>query len=179
MAEKLLTSETFVKSTTSLNDNIAGKYVLTSIREAQSRKLKPVLGEILYNKIRTLLTAGTLETEADGVYKTLLDECQYFLAYSTAAIAYMKVSYKVGNFGVAKSQDENLQVASLEEIINLRREAQTNADDCCHELQQFLLRNKGDYPELTESECHRIKSNLYSAATCGIWLGGIRGRILK
>jgi hypothetical protein len=179
MAEKLFTSEVRVKSTTSLNDNIAGKYVLTSILEAQRRKLKPVLGEILYNKIKDLLVAGTLDSESGGVYKTLLDECQDFLAYSAAAIAYMKVSYKVGNFGVAKSQDENLQVATPEEIITRRREAQTNADDCCHELQQFLLRNKADYPELTESECHRIKSNLYSAATCGIWLGGLRGRILR
>ena len=35
MAEILLTSEAFVKSVTNVSDNLAGKYILPSIREAQ------------------------------------------------------------------------------------------------------------------------------------------------
>ena len=30
-------------------------------------------------------------------------------------------------------------------------------------------------PELSECECYKVKSNTYSAASTGIWLGGARG----
>ena len=52
----------------------------------------------------------------------------------------------------------------------------TKADAYCLDLQHFLLRNRDDYPELTDNCCHNIKSNLHSAASCGIFLGGARGR---
>ena len=45
MAEILLTSETFVKSVTNVSDNLAGKYILPSIREAQEQGLKSILGD--------------------------------------------------------------------------------------------------------------------------------------
>jgi len=36
--------------------------------------------------------------------------------------------------------------------------------------------NRSSFPELNECDCRRIESNLYSAATCGIFLGGVRGK---
>ena len=89
-----------------------------------------------------------------------------------------KVSYKIGNFGVTKTSDENLQVASQDEIAKMQYYYQSKADACCLDLQNFLLEHRKDYPELTENGCHKIESNLHSAASCGIFLGGARGRIL-
>lgn len=89
-----------------------------------------------------------------------------------------KVSYKIGNFGVTKTQDENLQVASQDEIAKMQYYYQSKADAYCLDLQNFLLEHRNDYPELTENSCNKIESNLHSAASCGIFLGGARGRIL-
>ena len=178
MAEILLSSEKFIKEATSVSDNLSGKYLLPSLREAQEIGLKGILGDRLLSKLKTLVKNNTLETESDGVYKTLVDRCQYYLAYKTLVEVTNKVSYKIGNFGVAKTQDENLQVATQDEIAKMQYYYQSKADACCLELQQFLLENRADYPELTESCCHKIESNLYSAATCGIFLGGSRGKIL-
>lgn len=176
MAEILLSSEAFVKSVTSASDNLSGKYILPSLREAQEIGLKGILGDDLLSKLKGLIRSGDLETESGGVYKTLVDHCQYYLAYMTIVEVTNKVSYKVGNFGVTKTQDENLQVATQDEIAKMQYYYQSKADACCLDLQSFLLEHRADYPELTDCCCQKIESNLHSAASCGIFLGGARGK---
>ena len=178
MAEILLSSEAFVKSVTSASDNLSGKYILPSLREAQEIGLRGILGDDLLAKLKVLIKNGTLETESGGADKILVDHCQYYLAYMTIVEVTNKVSYKIGNFGVTKTSDENLQVASQDEIAKMQYYYQSKADACCLDLQNFLLEHRKDYPELTENSCHKIESNLHSAASCGIFLGGARGRIL-
>lgn len=178
MAEILLSSEAFVKSVTSASDNLSGKYILPSLREAQEIGLRGILGDDLLAKLKDLIKNGILETESGGVYKILVDHCQYYLAYMTIVEVTNKVSYKIGNFGVTKTQDENLQVASQDEIAKMQYYYQSKADACCLDLQNFLLEHRKNYPELTENSCYKIESNLHSAASCGIFLGGARGRIL-
>ena len=179
MAEILLSSEAFVKSVTSASDNLSGKYILPSLREAQEIGLRGILGDDLLAKLKDLRKDGKLETESGGVYKTLVDHCQYYLAYMTIVEVTAKVSFKIGNFGVTKTQDENLQVASQDEIGKMQFYYQSKADACCLDLQNFLLEHRKDYPELTECSCHKIESNLLSAASCGIFLGGGRGKIIR
>lgn len=172
MAEYLLTSETFVKQVSSISDNIAGKYILPSIREAQEVALKSILGSCLLNALKDMGSAGTLADQ----YKDLVDRCQYFLAYTAIVEITNKVSYKIGNFGVTKSNDENLSVVTQDEIGKMQYYYQSKADFCALELQQWLLENRAFFPELTECACSKINSNLYSAASCGLWLGGARGK---
>lgn len=178
MTEVLLTSETFVKSVTSISDNVAGKYLRPSMLEAQEQGLRGIIGDSLMRKLKSLVSDGGIEDESNSMYKELLDRAQYYLAYSSVVECAMKVSYKVGNFGVGKSSDENLQVASQDEIAKLRYYYQSKADGCCLQLQQWLLDNRDSFPELDGRQCGRMESNLHSAATCGIWLGGPRGRRL-
>ena len=90
-----------------------------------------------------------------------------------------KVTYKVCNFGVAKSNDENLAVVGAEELGQAQYYWQSKADSCCLDLQNWLLQNRAALPELSKSCCARIGSNLKSAATCGIFLGGARGKVLS
>ena len=176
MAEIILTSEKFVKSVTSVSDNIAGKYILPSLREAQEQGLKGILGDALLAKLKGLVATKQIDLESNAAYKILLDRCQYYLAYAAIVEVTNKVSYKIGNFGVAKSSDENLQVASQDEIGKMQYYYQSKADAHCLDLQNFLLQNRSDYPELTENCCHNIESNLHSAASCGIFLGGARAK---
>lgn len=175
MAEILLTSESFVRSVTNVSDNLAGKYILPSIREAQEQGLKGILGDCLLSKVKQLISSNAL----DGKYKELVDHCQYYLAYAAIVEVTNKVSFKIGNFGVAKTQDENLQVASYDEIVKMQYYYQTKVDAYCLELQTWLLDNKDSFPELNECHCRKLSSNLYSAASCGIFLGGGRGKIRR
>ena len=173
--EYLLTSEDFIKSVTNISDNLSGKYLQGAIREAQEVALRGILGSRLLNKCKGLLASGQLT----GDYKELVDRCQYFLAYTAIVDVAMKASYKITNFGVAKSNDENLAVASMDEIVANQGYYQAKADGACYQLQTWLLENRALFPELDDCACNRMKSNLTAAATCGIWLGGVRGRIIR
>lgn len=176
MAEILLSSEAFIKEVSNISDNTAGKYILPSLREAQEQGLKGILGDALLSKLKDIVKNHETGNPEYFMYKALIDRCQYYLAYKTIVEVTYKVSYKIGNFGVTKSNDENLQVATKEEIDNQRYYYQAKADAYCYELQGWILENKGAFPELTECHCKKIKSTLYSAATCGIFLGGQRGK---
>jgi hypothetical protein len=175
-AEILLTSEAFVKSVSSISDNVAGKYIKPSIREAQEIGLKGILGSALLAKLKQLVSAGTLDMPINAAYKELLDRSQYYLAYATIVEVAQKTSYKIGNFGVVKSSDENLQNATQDEIAKTQYYYQSKADACCYELQGWILENANAFPELGENHCRQIRSNLRSAASSGIFLGGARGK---
>ena len=174
MAEVLLCSETFVKSVSSISDNVAGKYIQPSIREAQEICLKSIVGSCLLEHLKNLFAGGQLADQ----YKELVDRAQYFIAYTAIVELTMKVSFKVGNFGVSRSTDENLSGASFDEIGKLQYYYQTKADYCKLELQQWLLDNRALFPEMKDCDCKRMESNLYSAATCGLWLGGPRAKVM-
>lgn len=176
MTGVLLSSESFVKSVTSVSDNLSGKYILPSLREAQEVNLKRILGDSLLSKLKTLVLEKSVGNPENAKYKELIDRCQYFLAYVTIVEVTNKTSFKVGNFGVGKSTDENMQVASQDEISKMQYYYQSKADACCAELQGWLMENRTSFPELNDNDCRRIQSNLYSAATCGIFLGGARGK---
>ena len=175
MAEILLCSETFVKSVSSISDNVAGKYIQPSIREAQEIGLKSIVGSCLLEHLKNLFAEGQLADQ----YKDLVDRAQYFLAYTAIVELTMKVSFKVGNFGVSKSQDENLNVATFDEIGKLQYYYQSKADSYTFALDRWLLDKAATLPELTASECGRVRSHLRSAASCGVFLGGARGKIIR
>lgn len=179
MAEILLSSEAFIKSVTNISDNVAGKYLLPSLREAQEVHLKSVIGESLLAKLKSLVETGQIDQHENIRYKYLIDKCQYYLAYMTIVELVYKVSYKIGNAGVVKATDENLQVATLDEIIAQKEYYQGKADFHCMEVQRYILDGKADFPEADECLCQKIHANLYSAATCGFFLGGARGKAKK
>ena len=176
MAEVLLTSEKFVKGVSSISDNLAGKYLLPSIREAQDVKFRVIVGDTLLAKLKDLVGDGSITAEANALYKALLDRAQYFIAYSAIVEVAVKVTFKIANAGVVKTPDENMQVVEQPDLAALQSYYQAKADSACLDLQNYLLNNWRDYPELTEGDYHRIHSNLYSAASCGIFLGGPRGK---
>ena len=171
--EILLSSEQFVKSVTSISDNVAGKYLLPSLREAQEVGLRGIVGDALLEKLKALAAAGTLS----GIYKDTVDRAQYYLAYTTIVELTSKVTYKINNFGVSKSKDENLDVVDTEDLGLAQAYWQSKADSACLNFQNWLLQNRAQLPELTKNACDRIGANLLSAATCGIFLGGARGKM--
>ena len=198
MAEKkimLLTNENFVREVTAISDNIAGKYLLPAISEAQEIHLKSILGTTLLAKLKQLIKDDAFRgdfgpeegEDYDGDYSTtvmsanehyhaLIENCQYYLAYKSVSELLYKVTYKIGNFGVSKTTDEGMQSVSEGEVDKMRSYYISQADFYALELQNYLLNNRTLFPELNDGDYHRIYSNVYSAATGGLWLGGARNK---
>ena len=176
MQQVLLTSEKRVKEIACINDSVASEYILAAITEAQETRLKSVIGPALLKKVKSLIADKQIESSENETYLDLVESAQYYLAYTTVTELTFKTTFKVTNFGVVTTNDENLQVPSFGDIVKVREYYQAKADYYCIELQKFCLENRERLPELSENMCSRIHANLYSAASCGIWLGGPRGK---
>lgn len=176
MNQVLLTSEKLVKEIACINDAVAVEYIHAAVVEAQEIKLNSILGPALLNKVKSLIENRQIDAPENEFYKELVQKVQYYLAYITAAELTYKTTYKISNFGVAVASDENLRVPGFDEVAKVRDYYQAKADYFCIEFQTFVYENRAHFPELTENKCSRIKANLYSAASCGIFLGGPRGK---
>lgn len=179
MAEVLLSSEKFIKDTSSISDNTAARFILPALREAQEIGLRSILGDAMLDKLKALVASGEISIPANEAYNKLAARCKYYLTYATLVEVAEKTSYKIGNMGVVKTSDENVQPASAEEVDRTQAYYQGKADFYCDALQRYALDHCRELPELSENTLHRIKANLTSAATCGVFLGGARGKIIR
>lgn len=176
MQQVLLTSEKRVKELAFIIDNVASEYILAAITEAQETRLKSVIGPALLKKVKSLIADKTIEDSENETYLELVEAAQYYLAYTAIVELTFKTTFKITNFGVVTTNDENVQVPAFADVVKVRDYYQAKADYYCIELQKFCLDNRVRLPELSENVCSKIHANLYSAASCGIWLGGPRGK---
>lgn len=176
MTDILLTSADFIKSATNCSDNINEKVMQTAIREAQEINLKSVIGTRMLDKLKRLVDTNSIYKCKYNAYKLLLNECQYFLAYTVLSKLCMITTFKIDNMGLAKTSDERIETLDVEDTLLIQDFYQKKADYFQMTLQNFILDNREYLPEIGENHCHDIHANLYSAASGGLWLGGVRGR---
>ena len=173
----LLTSETRLRELTGVSDNVASKYITAAIREAQDIRLQSVLGTRLLERLQELIRTNEINTDTTlAHYRLLADKCQYFLVYAACTELVRQVSYKVTNAGVVKTSDERVENATYSEVCAQAEYYDAKADFYCMELQRWLCHNAARFPELTCGCIAAIRSNLRSAASSGLWLGGARSR---
>lgn len=172
-----LTSEDFIKKVSNISDNMQGKFMGPAMREAQQIDLQNIIGSLMLNKLQGLVSGGTIDNAENAAYKGLLEECQYFLAYSVIVKLILISAVKIDNIGPNATGDERITNLSLEETFNLQKTYQDKADWYAYLLQNYILDNKAGLPEISECQCGEIRANLRSAASGGLWLGGKRSRI--
>ena len=172
----LLVSEDFIRTNSNLSDNAFGKFLLPAIREAQHIHLQTILGTNLYESILLQVSAGTLS----GEYKTLVDDyCRWYLLYQTLSDIVDVLDIKMVNLGTVVSRDDYVQNITEDERERLRQNYAYKGDFYAKRLQQYLIANYDSFPELKECDCNRIKENLKSSASTGLWLGGMRGKVYR
>ena len=176
MEKILLVSANFIKNISNISDNISGKLIEPAIYEAQNEGLRGVLGDCLVDRLEELVRTDEIDQEGFEMYKTLLTKCQYFLAYTAIANVCMLTTVKIDNAGLQQVSDEHMESLDMDDSFRLQSFYQKKADYLCHQLQNYVLNNKEAYPELRECDCRMMKSNLFSSATTGLWLGGVRGK---
>lgn len=172
-----LISEDYVKTNVSIDENLYTKYLNVAIREAQDMRLEPVLGTALYRAILDKVSDGSIVD--DNVYKGLLDNyIQPFLLYATMERIIPLIANKIANSGVVVTDDEKNSNVVKNERDSLVKYYTSTADYYCERLQDFLYHNSNAFPELFVRDDGKY-SNIDSASSCGIWLGGERGRIRR
>lgn len=175
----LLVSPQFIKNFTNVSDNLSGKLLESAISEAQNYGLRTVLGDCLVDKLEQLVNDNQVDAQGNEMYKELLSKIQYYLAYTAVSNVCMLTSVKIDNAGLERVSDEHMEALDMDESFRLSDYYQKKADYLCRQLQNYVLRNRTAFPELKECDCRAIKANLFSSATTGLWLGGLRGSRLR
>ena len=174
----LLISEDYIKSITNVSDNIAGDYLLPSIKLAQDIDLESTIGTRLLEKIQELIYNNDISNQENSNYKLLLDKyIQPYLAYATIKHLTPTVAYKLANQGVLRTDDEKSYNITSNEVDKVIDYYSHIANTFKKRLQLFLIANYNEFPELINwKSLDDIRANLYSAAGCNVSLGGPRGR---
>ena len=174
----ILISEDYIKSTTNISDNIAGDYLLPSIKLAQDIDLESTIGTQLLEKIQELIYNNDISNKDSEMYKLLLDKyIQPYLAYATIQHLTPTVAYKLANQGVIRTDDEKSYNITSNEVDKVADYYSHLANTYKKRLQLFLIANYNEFPELLNwKSIADIRANLYSAAGCNLSLGGPRGR---
>lgn len=176
MTKILLISEDYVKTNSALGENTWGKFLLPAIREAQDINLQIYLGECLYNTILGMVQDGSITASTNEPYKALLDDyIQPFLLYQVQANIVPIINVKMGNIGSVVSNDEHIQTLSQGNIELVKSDFQNKADFYAKRMLDFMLNHRTDF-DLDECACKTLHAHLHSAATTGIWLGGLCGK---
>lgn len=174
MQNILLISEDYVKSNSELTDNMYGKYLLPSIRTSQELYLRPILGSTLYNTVINAVADGSITADTNSHIKELLDDyIQPYLLERVLADLVPVVSAKIANLGTVHSKDEYVESLSVTDAEKLQHSHIIKADAYCKLMQEYLLDNAQNFP-IDSCTCDTMRSNLNSAASTGLWLGGFR-----
>lgn len=172
MSKVLLVSENYMRSAFMISDNVQTKFILPAIEEAQEMEFQTVVGSCLYNR----LLEGVADENLSEVEKELLTIAKRYIGYSAIAELVTISTFKINNIGVNKTRDDNVETLNTGDVMLIKQSYINKADFYKKRLQEYLLNNYSEFPELTSCDCNNIKKNLYSAASCGIWLGGPRGK---
>lgn len=174
----LLCSEDYIKTYSNISDNTAGDYIQPALYMAQHQDLEECLGTALVRRLQELVGTGKIDDIEFEDYKTLLDDhITDYLAYATIVKLIPVVSFKIGNLGTVRTEDDKVTGLAYSEVFNLKDYYQNQADYLLYRLQKFLLANYSKYNELSKYKTvEDLKSNLNSAANVNIWLGGARNK---
>ena len=171
MTDVFLVSENAVRQLLAVSDNVAGQFTAVAIREAQEVDYRRVIGAALLDQLKGLVATQSIGLPGYVEYKALLDASQLYLAYAAAVRLMPRVQYKVANVGVFKAGDDHATAVSYDDTAAITDSYRTVRDAFCRDLQAYLLRHAGEFPELAECHCREIRAQLNHTATCGIYLG--------
>tara|TARA_R100001594_G_scaffold126919_1_gene164353 strand:- start:536 stop:1105 length:570 start_codon:yes stop_codon:yes gene_type:complete len=148
MAYVLFISESKLKDSTSLNLNVDVDLLLPFVREAQKLYVETALGTDLTQKLKDLITAGTIGNAGNEAYKTLVDEYvgDMLPGYSLYhALPYLR--FKVENGNVYSKTSETGTALTTEEAQHFREEVLNTASYYRERMIDYIRNNTSSFPE--------------------------------
>jgi len=148
MAYVLFISESKLKDSTAINLNVDPQILLPYVLQAQRIYIEPKLGTTLYEKLESLITAGTIGNVGNEAYKTLVDEyigdCLPSWAFHMC-IPYLR--FKTENGNIYSKTSETGNALSTEEAQHLREEVRNNAEYFTERMIKYITNNITLFPE--------------------------------
>ena len=160
MAYVLFISEAKLKSSTALNLNISTDLLLPYVRQAQKLYVETKLGTDLTQKLKDLITAGTIADGANKAYRTLVDDYIGDMLPNWAfyhAIPFLR--FKIENGNIYSKTSETGNALSTEEAQHLREEVRNTAEYYTERLIDYVTNNTTSFPEYGQSSGSDVKAD--------------------
>ena len=148
MAYVLFISEEKLKDSTAINLNVDPNLLLPYVRQAQKLYVEPKLGTQLTQKLKDLITAGTIGDVANAAYKTLLDDYIGDMLPNWAfyhAVPFLR--FKIENGNIYSKTSETGDAVSTEQAQHLREEVSNTAQYYTERLIEYITNNTSLFPE--------------------------------
>ena len=148
MAYVLFISEQKLKDSTAINLNVDVDLLLPFVKEAQKLYVETILGTDLTQKLKDLITAGTIGNVGNEAYKTLLDDYigDMLPSYSLYhALPYLR--FKVENGNIYSKTSETGTALSTEEAQHFREEVLNTASYYRERAIDYIRNNISSFPE--------------------------------
>jgi hypothetical protein len=142
MSYVLFISEAKLKSSTAINLNLSTDLLLPYVLQAQKLYVEPKLGTDLYQKLESLITAGTIGNVGNEAYKTLVDDYIGDMLPNWAfyhAIPYLR--FKIENGNIYSKTSETGTALTTEESQSLREEISNTAQYYTERLIEYIRNN--------------------------------------
>lgn len=153
MTNTFLISETQIRNYTDIEDNVDTALIKNGIREAMDINLQPLIGTLLYEKIISLVDAGTIDDSANANYKTLLDDyIQNMLIYASYYYILDSVYIRARNNGLLAMDGGENSFSVDRSIYNVKRQAvQNKMEFYANLLTDYIIEEQVQFPELNAS----------------------------
>jgi len=148
MSYVLFISEDRLKDSTAINMNVDINLLLPYVQQSQKVRCEPVLGSDLYNKLKDLISTGTIGDIANAAYKTLLDDYIADMLSTWSfhdCIPYLR--FKTENGNIYSKISETGTALSTEEAQHLREEIRNTAEYYTERLIEYICNNTSLFPE--------------------------------
>ena len=148
MSYVLFISEAKLKDSTAINLNVDVELLLPYVRQAQKLYVETKLGTNLNNKLKDLITTGTVGSVGNEAYKTLVDEYIGDMLPNWAlynCIPFLR--FKVENGNIYSKISETGNALSTEEAQHLREEVRNTAEYYTERMIDYICNNNSLFPE--------------------------------
>ena len=148
MSYVLFISEQKLKESTAINLNVDTNILLPYVRQAQKLYVETKLGTNLNQKLKDLITAGTIGNVANAAYKTLLDDYIGDMLPNWAfyhAIPFLR--FKIENGNIYSKTSETGNSLTTEESQHLREEVRNTAEYYTERMIEYICNNTSSFPE--------------------------------
>jgi hypothetical protein len=148
MSYVLFISEIKLKESTAINLNVDVDLLLPYVRQAQKLYVEPKLGTQLTQKLKDLITAGTLGDVGNEPYKELVDEYIGDMLPNWAfyhAVPFLR--FKIENGNIYSKTSETGTAMSVEESQHLREEISNTAQYYTERMIEYVVNNSTLFPE--------------------------------
>ena len=148
MAYVLFISEEKLKDSTAINMNVDPNLLLPFVKQSQKLYCETKLGTDLNQKLKDLITAGTIGNAGNEAYKTLVDTyIGDFLPNMALYHAIPFLRFKIENGNIYSKTSETGTALSTEEAQHLREEIRNTGEYYMERMIEYIRNNISSFPE--------------------------------